>query len=943
MRYLIPSDAAWEGTDLKKPTTQGRRSPGKGGQSRPARKGATPERRLAGLKHELHVHQAELRVQNEDLRRVQVAVEESRDRYLDLYELAPVGYLTLDGRGVIQESNLTCASLLAVDRDGLVGRPLAAFVRPEDGDRWHLFFTRLARNGERHSCALVLRRGDGVLFQGHLACQSQPGTESDPVVRIALTDVGEEMRAADALRDSQERLGIVLNGSNQGYWDWSVESGKTVISGRLREIFGLVEVGPETVQQYDPGWMEHIHPEDLVRGTDAVKALLEGRGDRIDLDFRWNATADSWRWVRARGSVVRRSATGRALRVAGTVTDVTEYKELHQSLRRGEAMYAAMARNFPGGTIGLFDRDLRYILVGGRGQGFATEHGPSLEGRAVVDTFPQEHRERIATAFQSALEGQASEHELSIQGRVLEVRVGPVADSEGSVVLGIATTQDITERRRAERDRRFSSLLIDRMQEAVITVDPWGHVTSWTGGAAAIYGWTEDEALGRPIFSLVQPALTEAAATEYAAGLVSRGTDRAVVRQRRKGGDSITIDSTVAALTDPEGNVTGFLAVCRDVTREKAAEEALRESESRFRLLADHLPVGIFQAGAQGDVVFANPAFRRMTGLSKPEVYGPVMKNVAHPEDEEWVTREWQEAVATGRPYSGEYRHLLADGKELWVRATGMPLRDRSGAVVGLVGALVDVTEPRALQAQLSLASRLTAMGTLVTGVAHEINNPLSSAISGEAFALDVARNLLKRLDGDASVERETLLPIVDSMVEALLDAQSGTFRVAQIVKDLTTFGRPVAGRKRVRLADVVALATRWLPAAVEVDDRGAPDVTGSPGQIEQVVVNLLTNAAKATPEGVRGKILIRIGPGEPGMARLEVIDQGTGIEPAVMERIFDPFFTTRAVGDGKGTGLGLAICHAIVTAHGGTLTVKSAPGMGSTFRLELPAALQPR
>jgi PAS domain S-box-containing protein len=910
-----------------------------GAKSRPAGKGAAPERRLAGLKHELHVQQAELRIQNEELRRVQVAIEKSRDRFVDLYDLAPVGYLTLDDRGVIKESNLTCASLLGVERDGLLGRPLSAYVRPEDGDRWHLFFKSLARSGERHSCALVLRRGDGLLFHGHLACQSQPGTESERGVRIALTDVGEEMRAADALRDSQERLGIVLNGSNEGYWDWSVESGRTVISGRLREIFGLVEVGPETVQQYDPAWMERIHPEDLVRGTDAVKALLEGRADRIDLDFRWNATADSWRWVRARGSVVRRSPTGHALRVAGTVTDVTEYKGLHESLRRGEAMYAAMARSFPGGTIGLFDRDLRYILVGGRGHGFENGHGPSLEGRAVLDTFPQEHRQQIAIAFRSALEGRASEHELSIQGRVLEVRVGPVADSEGCVVLGIATTQDITERRQAERERRFSSLLIDRMQEAVITVDPRGHVTSWTGGAAAIYGWTEDEALGKPVFSLVQPALTEAAVAEYAAGLASRGTDRAVVRQRRKDGDSITIDSTLAALTDPGGNVTGFLAVCRDVTREKAAEEARRESERRLRLLTDQLPVGIFQTGAQGDIVFANPAFRSMTGLSDPEVYGPVMKNVAHPEDEEWVTREWQDAVATGRPYAGEYRHLLADGKELWVRASGTPLLDRSGAVAGFVGALLDITEPRALQAQLSLASRLTAMGTLVTGVAHEINNPLSCAISGGTFALDVAQDLLKRLGGDASVDRETLLRIVDSMVEGLVDAQVGTSRVAQIVKDLTTFGRPVAGRKRIRLVDVVAAATRWLPTEVELEDRGAPDVTGSSGQLEQVVVNLLSNAAKATPEGAREKILIRIGPGEPGMARLEVIDQGTGIEPALMERIFDPFFTTRPVGEGRGTGLGLAICHAIVTAHGGTLTVKSAPDMGSTFRLELPAA----
>jgi signal transduction histidine kinase len=108
---------------------------------------------------------------------------------------------------------------------------------------------------------------------------------------------------------------------------------------------------------------------------------------------------------------------------------------------------------------------------------------------------------------------------------------------------------------------------------------------------------------------------------------------------------------------------------------------------------------------------------------------------------------------------------------------------------------------------------------------------------------------------------------------------------------------------------------------------------------MEQVVLNLVTNAARATPEGRRNTVILRIGPGAPGMARLEVVDHGTGIEPAILDRIFEPFFTTRRVGADKGTGLGLAICQAIVASHEGTLAVESQVGKGSTFRLELPAA----
>ena len=125
--------------------------------------------------------------------------------------------------------------------------------------------------------------------------------------------------------------------------------------------------------------------------------------------------------------------------------------------------------------------------------------------------------------------------------------------------------------------------------------------------------------------------------------------------------------------------------------------------------------------------------------------------------------------------------------------------------------------------------------------------------------------------------------------------------------------------------------------ATVHVDDLDAPDVQASAGQMEQVVVNLVTNAAFAVPEGLRGTIAIRIFTSAGGKAVLEVQDDGQGIDAITMERIFDPFFTTREVGHGM--GLGLPICHAIVVAHGGTLTATSAPDKGSTFRVELPAA----
>jgi signal transduction histidine kinase len=254
-----------------------------------------------------------------------------------------------------------------------------------------------------------------------------------------------------------------------------------------------------------------------------------------------------------------------------------------------------------------------------------------------------------------------------------------------------------------------------------------------------------------------------------------------------------------------------------------------------------------------------------------------------------------------------------------------------------------DVTERRRMEAQLAATTRLASLGTLVAGVAHEINNPLGAMLASEGFVAEEVNRMRADLRADAAPDPHDLARRLDGLADALADAQEGGRRVERIVKDLALFGRPDAQRRRVRLGTVVDEALRWLPASVATraalrrEDLGAPDVLASEGQLVQVVVNLVANAARAIPDGRRGDVAVRIGPGGPGMARLEVRDDGVGMTPELVDRIFDPFFTTREVGEG--TGLGLAVVHSIVTAHGGNVIVASTPGQGTTVGVELPAA----
>ncbi len=411
---------------------------------------------------------------------------------------------------------------------------------------------------------------------------------------------------------------------------------------------------------------------------------------------------------------------------------------------------------------------------------------------------------------------------------------------------------------------------------------------------------------------------------------------------RNASGGYLSVLYNATVFRNPSGEVQGVFAAARDVTALRKAQEALRESEARFRLLASEAPVGIFMLDTAGRCVYANPFWRQVAVFEANEPVDDRWEDAIHPEDRDRLRRERAQAVSDGRTLSTEYRFLARDGRVTWVRGVGTVLRGVDPSTRSYLGVTVDVTAARLLQEQLAVTSRLASLGTLVAGVAHEINNPLASEIANQGTAIETPEETLARVRAPGAVDRAELERQLSEVVEALRDVQEAGQRIAHIVRDMALFARPERSRSRVRLAEVVDHAMRWLPASVantarvQVESDAPPDVVASEGQLIQVIVNLVTNAAKAMRGGNRGTVTIRTGPGAPGMARIEVSDDGVGMSPEVMKRIFDPFFTTRPTGHGM--GLGLPVVHSIVTAHGGAIGVTTQPGCGTTVRVDLPA-----
>ncbi len=376
---------------------------------------------------------------------------------------------------------------------------------------------------------------------------------------------------------------------------------------------------------------------------------------------------------------------------------------------------------------------------------------------------------------------------------------------------------------------------------------------------------------------------------------------------------------------------------CRMLTSElRGTQEALESSERRFRDLIEAAPdwVIIFH---DWRIVYANRAVVEMAdAVSSEELVGTSFETLVHPADLPDVRERVEDVLRSGKPHPPvESRLLRADGSSLPVEVISMATEWEGRPAVLWIGR--QTAPRREAQAELRQADRLSAIGTLAAGVAHEINNPL-------AYVLLNLQYLVRELP------KLNLVPErLDALVDRLNEAQHGAARVRSIVRDLRDFSSP--GQTVMGAVDLRrALAAAINVSRAQVDDSvqlvasyaEVPPVRGDAARLEQVFLNLIVNAAHAFDSGSSGRreVRLKLFSAAAHQVGVEVRDNGVGIPAELLDRVFDPFFTTKPAG--LGTGLGLPICHSIVNAHGGAITVESKVGKGTTFRVTLPVFQEP-
>ncbi len=512
-----------------------------------------------------------------------------------------------------------------------------------------------------------------------------------------------------------------------------------------------------------------------------------------------------------------------------------------------------------------------------------------------------------------------------------------VFDDHGSPIAHMGVAVDITERRAAETALRQSAEsyhgLFNAVRDAIYIQDREGKFVDVNRGAEEMYGYSREDFLGRRPDFLSAPGKNDLAATIKAVERTFAGEpQRFEWWGRRKNGEDFPKD--VRLFPGTYFGQAVVIALARDITELKRTEAALRDSEERYRLLFETIPHPMWVYDlASLDFLAVNEAAVRHYGYSREEFLSMTIRDIRPPE-ETGRLMESAARVAQGIDEAGIGRHRRKDGSVIEVEITSHTLAF-GGHRAELVMA-VDVTEKRDLQRQLLQSQKLESIGTLASGIAHDINNILT-IILGYASLLSSHRTDRERFQKDVDV-------IMDSVR-----------RGAGLVQQILLFARKTESHiepidvNRV-VGDLARVLKETFPRTIVIRtelEAGLPSITLDPNHLHQALLNLCVNARDAMPAGgtltmataiVDGTTVARrFGRGrEERYVCLSVRDTGEGMPDKVRARIFDPFFTTKE--KGKGTGLGLAVVFGIVESHQGFIEVQSEPGQGSTFDLYFPA-----
>jgi PAS domain S-box-containing protein len=838
------------------------------------------------------------------------------------------------------EGNLTYvnASFLKLwgydDKDEVLGKPVVEFwqVREQAAAVVKELLEKGKRQGE-----LAASRKDGSTFDVQLLASMVTDEAGKPICMMgSFVDITERKRAEEALQEGEKKYRVLFESMLDGMLVIDAETMKVVLGNEAAaKMYGFDSA--EDAIGVNP--LDFIPPEDRHRVAGIIAEDMFEKDLRQINEFRTITKDGREIWIEALGT--RTEYQGR---LAGLVTfrDITERKQ-------AEELFRSLASSSPGGIY--IVQDGRFQFVNPQFQKYA---GYSESELLVMDSLSLVSPEDKNTVRKNAvkmLKGKrSSPYEYKFVNKdggirwVVE-RVAPIQYQGRRATLG--TTLDITERKRAEEALRESEkryrLLAENVTDVIWTTDMNLRPTYLSPSITRLLGYSLEEAMSHSMEESLTPASIKMARQAFAKALTAKDKEQEEyfksrpleLEMKRKDGSTVWVETTISFLRDQDGQPVGLLGINRDITERKRAEEALRESEKSYRLLAENVTDLITVTDMNMRTTYVSPSVTRLLGYSVDEAMARGMEETLTPASLQVATKAFVRALETEEMRRGESYPMgtielemkRKDSSIVWTESTVSFLRDpQDGRPIGMLAVTRDITERKQAREKLQktlaeLERSNKELEQFAYVASHDLQEPLRMIAS---YVQLLARRYKGKLDADA-----------DDFIAYAVD---GASRMQRMINDLLAYSRVGTRGKPFEPTDCQAVLDQVLAnLKVAIEESSAmithdplPMVMADESQMAQLFQNLINNAIKFRGEA-SPRVHISAEQKEKDWV-FSVRDNGIGIDPQYHERIFMIFQRLHDRGEYPGTGMGLAICKKIVERHGGRIWVESELGKGSIF-----------
>jgi PAS domain S-box-containing protein len=870
----------------------------------------------------------------------QKALVESEERFRGVFAGASLGIAISDLSGRIIRANPAYCMMLGYNEDELTERRILDVTHPDDRERNKTELEHLLSN--RIPSFIIEKRylhKQGHVVWGRLCVSLLRSASGQPSSIIA---IGEDITTQ---KKTQEQLRL-LNASIQ----------------RLNDIVMITEAEPIS----EPGPRILFVNDAFERHTGYSREEVIGRSPRFlrgpntqpEVNQRIRKALERWQPVREEIINYKKNGeefwleldivpvaddTGWFTHWVAVERDITERKRTEQVLASSQAflrMASHMVR-LGAWAVNLPDMEVEWSEEVRTIHGVDNHYEPRVEN--ALDFYTADSRSIIQEAFQRcANDGEPYDLELQVNtadGRSIWVRsvAEAVRDANGKIVRVQGAFQDITTTKQEELERQRLAAQLDNtlesMSDAFFLLDRDWQFTYLNSEAERVLERPREELLHKTIWDEFPEAAETVAFNEYHMAM-----DQGFSRHFEMYYPPLENWFEINAYPSSQGLAVYF----RVVTGRRQAEQALRQSEERFRLLSKATNDAIWDWDLVSDAIWWNEGFETLFGYRRTELEPDSRSWTSriHPDERDRVTCQIYAVIdGEANDWTDRYRFLHKDGFYVHVEDRGQVIRDQDGKAVRMVGGMKDLTQQLALEEQLRQSQRLESVGQLTGGVAHDFNNLLTVILGN-------AELLAEELATDANLH-----PLAAMIANA---AQSG----AELTQRLLAFARRQALDPRpvdinLLVAGMEPLLRRTLGEHIDIQfllEKSLPPALVDSVQLESALLNLCLNARDAMPNGGRlcietalfslqslGYSHIDVGLAPGRYLMLAVSDNGSGIAPENMPRVFDPFFTTKD--KGKGTGLGMAMVYGFIKQSGGHINLFSEPGQGTTVKLYLPLA----